>query len=630
MIVVVYKISTSTIIYILVKKLLSIFNGKVLKIFTIEENIYFQKLFKIELLNWKIIEFNENKLNKLIEINYIKTNAVIDELFEDINLNKYIKDNNLDRKAIIYIKKAIFSDDLPGLNLNIKKLLIILEVLKLKFKGHDIIFAIKNFKFIDFFRNKYFSEKIYIKGLINISFIKYNIKNFFLVYFSNILSKLPHKFFFKEKPIFEEKFNKIVIDTPFENIDENEIFLDSNFIFTSFLHSISNRSKEVFEKKNLNYKSINFNSNKKNFFNKNYKLFYIKIFFHFDKMKFSFSDNYINRILILYFIEKKIWFDFFVSNKSRVYYSKYKWSRHVESASSAIEMLNGISLLSYHSFYEYVSYSSIVSTDILLSFNDNFDKIERNAGSIYKINLPVGYPKTIPKEIDQKIQDFKSYFSNKNIKKTILFLDQGNTANEKFDLGISESSKGFSVMFDLVIKYPEVGLIIKPKKPKTILNKINKIKNFKEALLTNRLYIEEKYTEGNSKNLRVPPYIPASVCDLVIHDHLVAATAGIDAHLACDRVIYFDHYQFEKKSIFNTFKNKENIIYNDWTLLKQKVEDFIKGNNTEIGLWDKDDFLKLVKNDNSYVHIRKILNEINTDLFNGKDKDKILSELKKK
>ena len=183
MIVVVYKISTSTIIYILVKKLLSIFNGKVLKIFTIEENIYFQKLFKIELLNWKIIEFNENKLNKLIEINYIKTNAVIDELFEDINLNKYIKDNNLDRRAIIYIKKAIFSDDLPGLNLNIKKLLIILEVLKLKFKGHDIIFAIKNFKFIDFFRNKYFSEKIYIKGLINISFIKYNIKNFFSLFF---------------------------------------------------------------------------------------------------------------------------------------------------------------------------------------------------------------------------------------------------------------------------------------------------------------------------------------------------------------------------------------------------------------------------------------------------------------
>ena len=279
MIVVIYKISTSAIIYILFKKLLSIFNGKVLKIFTIEENIYFQKLFKIELLNWKIIEFNENKLNKLIEINYIKTNEVIEELFNNINLDEYIKNNNLDRRTIIYLKKAIFSDDLPGLNLNIKKLLIILDILKLKFKGHDIIFAIKDFKFIDFFRNKYFSEKIYIKCLINISFIKYNITNFFLVYFSNILFKLPYNFFFKKNPIFEKKFNKIVIDTPFENIDENEIFLDKNFIFTSFLHPISKRSKETLEKNNLNYKSININSNKNNIFKKSYKSFFLKFFF---------------------------------------------------------------------------------------------------------------------------------------------------------------------------------------------------------------------------------------------------------------------------------------------------------------------------------------------------------------
>ena len=66
----------------------------------------------------------------------------------------------------------------------------------------------------------------------------------------------------------------------------------------------------------------------------------------------------------------------------------------------------------------------------------NFDK----CWEYLQNKFTVGYPKTIPKEIDQKIQDFKSYFSNKNIKKTILFLDQ-NTANEKFDLEISESSK---------------------------------------------------------------------------------------------------------------------------------------------------------------------------------------------
>ena len=148
------------------------------------------------------------KLNKLIEINYIKTNAVIDELFEDINLNKYIKDNNLDRRTIIYIKKQY--SQMIYQALNIKKLLIILEVLKLKFKGHDIIFAIKNFKFIDFFRNKYFSEKIYIKGLINISFIKYNIKNFFLVYFQIYYPSYHINFFLKKNQYLKKNLIKLL------------------------------------------------------------------------------------------------------------------------------------------------------------------------------------------------------------------------------------------------------------------------------------------------------------------------------------------------------------------------------------------------------------------------------------
>ncbi len=217
---------------------------------------------------------------------------------------------------------------------------------------------------------------------------------------------------------------------------------------------------------------------------------------------------------------------------------------------------------------------------------------------------------------------------NKEVKKIILFLDQGNIADERFDLGFFESSKGFSIMFDLVIKYPNIGLIIKPKKPKLIFDKIDEIKNFKEALLTKRVYIEKNYSEGNSKNLKMPPYIPASISDIAIHDHLVAATAGIDAHISCDRVIYFDHYRFKEKSIFYNFKNKDNIIFNDWSVLKEKLENFINGNDSKIGLWGKDEFKSITTNTNSYNHIRKLLNEINTDLLNGKQKDTILSNIK--
>ena len=87
-----------------------------------------------------------------------------------------------------------------------------------------------------------------------------------------------------------------------ENIDENKIFLDIISFLQVFFILLAT-SKRFFEKKNLNYKSINFNLTKKIFL----KIinFFFKIFFHFDKMKFSFSDNYINRILILILLKKK-------------------------------------------------------------------------------------------------------------------------------------------------------------------------------------------------------------------------------------------------------------------------------------------------------------------------------------
>ena len=628
MILIVNKINFSTIIYITVQKLLSFLKGKDLNIYSIDKNKYIQKLFRIHLLDWKIIEINENNLNKLIEINYIKTNKIIEELFNEINLNQYLLNNKYDPRLSIYIKKALYSDNIPGLNFNIKKLLIILDVLKYKFKNQQVHFIINNFTYINFFKKKYISDKIYIKSLINFKLIKYNLINFFLIFFTNLFSKYLSKFFRKKNTEANIKFSKIIIDTPFENIDENEYFMDNNFIYTSYLHPINNKSRYIFENKNLNYKSINIVSDKKNIFKKNHKYFFIKTLLNFKKLRFDFPDNYINKLLILYFIEKKIWLDFFILNNSRVYYTNYKWSKHVEPASSAIDILKGISLLSYHSFYEYVSYSSIVSTDILLSFNDNFDNIEKKAGSIYKVNLPVGYPKTIIKNFDKKVNEIKSFFFNKNIEKIILFLDQGNTSDEKFDLGLSESSKGFSIMFDLLIRFPNIGLIIKPKKPKFIFDKINKIANFNQALLTKRLYIEENYSEGNSKNLKMSPYIPASVSDIVVHDHLVAATAGIDAHISCDRVIYFDHYQFKENSIFNTFDNKDDIIFNDWPVLIENIENFINGNNPKLGLWDKNDFNTITINNNSYNNIKRILNKINTDLLNNKQKDTILETIK--
>lgn len=628
MILVTYKINLSIIIYILIYKLFNLNKKKNIKIYSVLKNDLLDRFLRVNNLNWKIIEINESELNKLIEINYIKTNQIIDEIFIETKLNDYLSKYISDPRIQIYLKKAIYSDNLPGIDFNIKKLLIILDVLKYKFEKKEIVFVINNFKYLNFFKKKYLNKKIDIVGIFNLNLFIYDIKNFFLIFTTKIISKY-FSIFFKENNYNSLKdFKKIVIDSPFELIDENNFFHDKDFIYTSYHHPISINSQKNLKKNNLTFRAINIKNNNKNNFKKNLKKEFLKTFLEFRAVNINFSSNYINRLLIIYFIEKKIWLDFFRNNKSRIYYTNYKWNRHVEPASSAIENLGGLSLLSYHSFYEFVTYSSVVSTDILLSFNDNFEEIERKAGSIHKINLPAGYPKILSNNSEKKINEIKQYFLEKKVEKIILFLDQGNTNDEKYDLGSTESCKGYKTMFDIVIQFPNVGLIIKPKKPKYILDKIKKIGNYQEAISSERIYIEQDYTENNAKNLKMPPHLPAMISDLVIHDHLVAATAGIDAYLSCKRVIYFDHYKFQKFSIFDKFRNKENIIFNDWEILKKSVGSFIKDKNANLGKWNQNDFNKIIDGKETSLFIKKLLLEINKSFINEKSKNEILTKIK--
>ena len=74
------------------------------------------------------------------------------------------------------------------------------------------------------------------------------------------------------------------------------------------------------------------------------------------------------------------------------------------------------------------------------------------------------------------------FFNKEKVEKIILFLDQGNMTDERFDLGINESSKGFKMVFDILLNNRNIGLIIKAKKPKSIIKKL------KAVLFDNRFF----------------------------------------------------------------------------------------------------------------------------------------------
>ena len=85
-----------------------------------------------------------------------------------------------------------------------------------------------------------------------------------------------------------------------------------------------------------------------------------------------------------------------------------------------------------------------------------------------------------------------------------------------------------------------------------------------------------KNDEFLSKNFENPPSEASFASDFVIHNCLVAGTAGIEGALTGKNVFYFDYFGF-KESIF--YKNKQKIVYNDWNSLWSELIKIIKNDH---------------------------------------------------
>ena len=135
-----------------------------------------------------------------------------------------------------------------------------------------------------------------------------------------------------------------------------------------------------------------------------------------------------------------------------------------------------------------------------------------------------------------------------------------------------------------IISNPEFGLIIKPKKPKLLKEKLGKVYDILlEAKATKRCIIFENFHYNHVKNFNDIPAKIALASDITIHDTLLAGTAGFESALCGKKSIFFDYYHSTK----SLFLNKElNIVFKDWDVLWEHIVKDSKGlSNSNFGNW---------------------------------------------
>ena len=215
---------------------------------------------------------------------------------------------------------------------------------------------------------------------------------------------------------------------------------------------------------------------------------------------------------------------------------------------------------------------------------DNMDEIKKSQNYLENI-LISGYPYSFTKkyfhEVANKIDNF---FKNKNIKYSILLLDNNHGSNRNLiqDLPTTLISKFYNDFFDLLLNYKNTALIIKTKKI-GVFDSIDEIKTkYNDVKKTGRcLFIEDPF--------QTSPYIYGKKTDLTVAISSFFSSSVIEAVISGSRGIFFDYANSKKNLPFLYNQHYERLIFNDLKKMlfsiKKEIDNFEKKDQNLLGDW---------------------------------------------
>ncbi|MDC3082655.1 hypothetical protein OA333_03855, partial [Candidatus Pelagibacter sp.] len=254
------------------------------------------------------------------------------------------------------------------------------------------------------------------------------------------------------------------------------------------------------------------------------------------------------------------------------------------SAIAAIHEVGGYSIGVTYSYSErFNSFQNIDAFDYFISFNNDNYKYKKysNLKEIKKFGYVLDYKF---KKYTSVSLDIREKLLNTGAKYIIGFFDQGSNDNNLFNyLNHDISRKSYVFLLEKVLINENYALVIKPKKPRLLKHKLGDAYYLiDKAKKTGRCLIFDESDNEHVKNFKDIPAKIAMICDITIHDMLIAGTAGLESALNGTKSVYFDYYNSQK----NQFESDGlNIVFRDWSNLWKSIENEYKNRGNNLGNW---------------------------------------------
>ena len=261
---------------------------------------------------------------------------------------------------------------------------------------------------------------------------------------------------------------------------------------------------------------------------------------------------------------KAFWTELFRSRNIKVFTSWYKHDGVHCAIAEALEGLGGVTTIYQRSFESHPSPQLTIHSDIVFGFSPTVARVEERANSIVKYHVATGYlgDHRFPL-LKHRADIMRRKLVEQGAKRIISFSDESTFDDPRWVHGHDVARKDYSFLLEKVLLEPSLGLIIKPKVPGTIKERLGPIRLLLEqALDTGRCMI---FDESGDFQASRPPAEAALAADIAIHSTLYSAAAAVEAALVGVPTLMLDHEGWPDSPIYRLGEGK--VVFKNWDTL---------------------------------------------------------------
>lgn len=305
----------------------------------------------------------------------------------------------------------------------------------------------------------------------------------------------------------------------------------------------------------------------------------------FGKMPKGLESTWLKKQIFNYHETKEYWSELSYRRNIKVFLTWFKYDATHCAVADGIRETGGVMAI-YQRAYEGLSSPEVTTgADISFGFAPGNAELDRQANSEIQYHVSAGYvgDHRFPL-LQEQATAVRRNFHEKGVKHIVAYLDENSAGDSRWLHGHHVPQRDYGFWLEKVLAEPWFGLLIKPKVPRGLREKLGPVADLlRKAEETGRCIVYDQRS-GSSFGGWYPPAAVSLASDVTVHGDLAAATAGMEAALAGSPTLLFDGEGCPLSPLYRLGEGK--VVFQDWNTVWEACREHWSSENGVEGFGD--------------------------------------------